>query len=81
MYDPVIVPLRAKGYDIVVLDPPCYPRGYSSGAYQGKAPPGMHDDAKFVAEAIEKKSEEEGGKDVVVLAHSYGGKFSCVIFI
>jgi pimeloyl-ACP methyl ester carboxylesterase len=67
-YDPVVSPLRAKGYTIHVLDPPCYPKGYA----KGKAPPSMYDDAKFVSDFVEGLGEEE----VVLLAHSYGGKLS-----
>lgn len=66
-YDPVILPLREKGYDIHALDPPCYPRSYKKGTPS----PSMYDDAKFVNEVVEKLADE--GKDVVLLAHSYGG--------
>lgn len=72
MYDPVVCPLRSKGYEILALDPPCYPLAYKSGARV--PPPGMYDDAKFVAERVEGLADK--GMEIVVLAHSYGGESS-----
>jgi pimeloyl-ACP methyl ester carboxylesterase len=72
-YDPVVLPLRAKGYTIHVLDPPCYSKGYA----KGKAPPSMYDDAKFVSDFV----EGLGDKEVVLLAHSYGGKSNSCDFM
>ena len=69
-YDPVVEPLRAKGYDIYVLEPPCYPAAYKPGS---GAAPSMYDDARFVREFVRKLAD--GGKEVVIVAHSYGGKF------
>lgn len=69
MYDPVVVPLRQKGYTIHVIDPPCYPNSYVKGA----PPPSMFDDAKFISEFVSKVADETG-EDVVLLAHSYGGE-------
>jgi pimeloyl-ACP methyl ester carboxylesterase len=84
-YDPLVNPLRSKGYDIHVLDPPAYPQAelewqkkYGNEATK-PAPPTMYDDAKFTADAIEKLVEE--GKDVVVMGHSYGGKFEHYILV
>lgn len=70
MYDPVVLPLREKGYSIHVLDPPCYPNNYKKGT----TPPSMYDDAKFISDFV-KKLVDESGENVVVLAHSYGGRF------
>jgi pimeloyl-ACP methyl ester carboxylesterase len=64
-YDPVVLPLRAKGYTVHVLDPPCYPKNYKKGV----AAPSMYDDAKFISDFVEGLNE-----DVVLLAHSYGGE-------
>jgi pimeloyl-ACP methyl ester carboxylesterase len=64
-YEDVVQPLRAKGYTVHVLDPPCYPKGYKKGT----PPPSMYDDAKFVSEFVAGLDE-----DVVLMAHSYGGK-------
>lgn len=69
MYDPIVLPLREKGYDIHVLDPPCYPANYKKGS----PAPTMYDDAKYVSGYVEKFLDQKEGKDVVLLAHSYGG--------
>jgi len=68
LYDMVVEPLRSKGYSVHALDPPCYPRSYKKGA----PPPSMYDDAKFIAEFVEKLADR--GEEVVLMAHSYGGK-------
>ena len=68
-YDGIVEPLRAKDYDIQVLEPPCYPAGYQRLA--GGAPPNMHADAQYIHEHVEKLADE--GKEVVIVAHSYGG--------
>jgi hypothetical protein len=71
MYDPLVMPLRAKGYEIHVLEPPCYPSGYKADS---SAPqPNMYNDAKFINEYV--TALANSGKDVIVLAHSYGGEF------
>ncbi|KAF2035223.1 alpha/beta-hydrolase [Setomelanomma holmii] len=67
LYDPVVLPLRAKGYTIHALDPPCYPSSYKEGA----PPPNMYDDAKFVHDFVEALADK--GEEVVLFAHSYGG--------
>ncbi|KAF1945015.1 alpha/beta-hydrolase [Clathrospora elynae] len=69
MYEPLVAPLRAKGHTIHVLEPPCYPASYKTSS--GKPPPSMYDDAKFINTFVVELIEE--GKEVVVLAHSYGG--------
>ena len=68
MYDPVVLPLREKGYTIHALDPPCYPKNYKKGT----PPPSMYDDAKFIKEFVEELADK--GEEVVLFAHSYGGK-------
>jgi len=68
MYDPLVMPLRAKGYDIHVLEPPCYPAGYKANSV---TQPSMYDDAAYVNEFMRKLAD--GGKEVILLAHSYGG--------
>jgi hypothetical protein len=69
MYDPVVLPLREKDYSIHVLDLPCYPNNYKKGT----APPSMMDDAKAISDFVEKLADEKG-EDVVLMAHSYGGR-------
>jgi hypothetical protein len=79
MYDSLVTPLRAKGYDIHdraqlykptihVLEPPCYPAGYYASS--GTAHPSMYDDAKHINDYVMKLADD--GKEVVVIAHSYG---------
>jgi hypothetical protein len=70
MYDSLVTPLRAKGYDIYVLEPPCYPAGYHASS--GTAHPCMYDDAKYINDFVMKLADD--GKEVIVIAHSYGGK-------
>lgn len=67
LYDPVVVPLREKGYIIHVLDPPCYPKSFK----KGNPLPNMYDDAKFVKDFVEGLADK--GEDVVIMPHSYGG--------
>jgi pimeloyl-ACP methyl ester carboxylesterase len=68
-YEAALAPLRAKGYDIEVLEPPCYPAGYKRGS--DGAPPNMYADARYINEHVTNLANE--GKEVVLLAHSYGG--------
>ncbi|KAF1843463.1 alpha/beta-hydrolase [Cucurbitaria berberidis CBS 394.84] len=67
LYEPLITPLRAKGLIIHALDPPCFPASYKKGTPS----PSMYDDAAFINAFVTKLAEE--GKDIVLLAHSYGG--------
>jgi pimeloyl-ACP methyl ester carboxylesterase len=75
MYDPVVLPLREKGYTIHVLDLLCYPGNYA----KGKAPPSMYDDADAIREFVEKVADENGD-DIVMMAHSYGGEFIIIFY-
>jgi pimeloyl-ACP methyl ester carboxylesterase len=70
LYDPVVLPLREKGYTVHVLDPPCYPKSFKKGA----PPPSMFDDAKFISDFIEGLVDREEAEDVVLMGHSYGGE-------
>jgi pimeloyl-ACP methyl ester carboxylesterase len=76
MYDPVVLPLREKGYAVYVLDPPCYPKSFKAGV----PPPSMFDDAKFIAGYVEDLVDRGEAEDVVVMAHSYGGEWFCGFF-
>lgn len=68
-YDPIFEAVRAQGYDIRGLHLP------SAGlrALEGRPgkPPGMYDDAAFIAHEI--GTLADAGKDVVMIAHSYAG--------
>ncbi|EUC48646.1 hypothetical protein COCMIDRAFT_33925 [Bipolaris oryzae ATCC 44560] len=68
-YDVIVTPLRSKGYDIQVIEPPCYPAGY--GRKSDGPPPNMYADAQYINKHVEKLADE--GKEVVLVAHSYGG--------
>jgi pimeloyl-ACP methyl ester carboxylesterase len=67
-YDDVVNPVAAKGYEIRALHSPSV--GLKTGPRPG-APPSMYDDAAFIAKETEKLADE--GKDVLLIAHSYGG--------
>lgn len=66
-YDPVVDAVAAKGYEIRALHYPSV--GLKSGPVG--PPTSMYDDAKFIAGEVEKLADE--GKDVILIAHSYGG--------
>ena len=63
-YTPTLQPLMDAGLSIHVLDPPCY---------YAKKPnlPTMYDDAAFIANYVTQLADQ--GKEVVLVAHSYGG--------
>lgn len=63
-YDDTTASLRKRGYE--VSDPQLLTSGKKPGP-----PPTMHDDAAMIAKEVEKLADE--GKDVLVVAHSYGG--------
>lgn len=67
-YDPIVNAVAAQGYEIRALHYPSV--GLKTGPREG-VPPSMYDDAAFIAEETEKLADE--GKDVVLIAHSYGG--------
>ena len=67
-YDPVLNAVAAKGYEIRALHLPSV--GLKTGPREG-SPPTMYDDAAFIAKEAETLADE--GKDVVLVAHSYGG--------
>ncbi|KAF2709781.1 alpha/beta-hydrolase [Pleomassaria siparia CBS 279.74] len=68
LYDTVVNPIKGKGYEIKALHYPSV--GLKTGPREG-TPPTMYDDAAFIAKETEKLADE--GKDVVIVAHSYGG--------
>lgn len=67
-YDEVVTPMAAKGYAIKAIHLPSV--GLKTGPREGE-PPTMYDDAAFIAKEVTKLADE--GKDVVLIAHSYGG--------
>ncbi len=70
MYEPLLVPLREKGYTTYSLDPPCYPKSYK----ENSPAPTMFDDAKFIHDFIEKLADK--GQELLILAASYGGRLT-----
>lgn len=67
-YQPVIDAVAAQGYEIKGLHLPT--AGLKTGPREGMAPT-MYDDALFIAKEVNQLADE--GKDVILLAHSYGG--------
>ncbi|KAF3059711.1 hypothetical protein GL218_04595 [Daldinia childiae] len=68
IYDNIVDAIAAKGYDIKALHYPSV--GLRAGPRPEKLPT-MYDDAAFVAKEISKLADD--GKDIVLVAHSYGG--------
>lgn len=67
-YDSVVDPVAAKGYDIKAVHLPTL--GLKLGPQEG-APGSIYDDAAFIAKKVEALADQ--GKDVILIAHSYGG--------
>ena len=68
-YDNYLEPLISQGYDVHALN-------LRSALPKDATPPGrplptMYDDAAVIAEKLEELSE--AGKDIIIVAHSYGG--------
>jgi len=67
-YDSIVDPVAAKGYEIKALHLPSV--GLKTGPREG-VPPTMYDDAAFIAQEAKRLADD--GKDVILIAHSYGG--------
>jgi alpha-beta hydrolase superfamily lysophospholipase len=67
-YDPVMDAVAEKGYEIRGLHLPSV--GLTRGPQEAE-PKTMYDDAAMIAKETEKLVDE--GKDVILVAHSYGG--------
>lgn len=67
-YNEVLDAVTAKGHDIRALHLPTV--GASTGE-RGTGNPTMQDDAAFIAKETEELADR--GKDVILVAHSYGG--------
>lgn len=68
-YNQILDPISSAGYDIKGLHMPTV--GESTLKGRDGVPPTMYDDAAFIAERVEKLADED--KDIVLVAHSYGG--------
>lgn len=68
-YDPLAEEVRSHGYDFKAL----HLRSVGLGAGQGREgpPPTMYDDAALIAGEIEALAD--AGREVILMAHSYGG--------
>lgn len=69
LYDGLVGTVAANGYEIKALHPPSV--GLDSGCGREGPLPSLYDDAAFIASEIEKLADD--GKDIVAIAHSYGG--------
>ncbi|KAI0477409.1 alpha/beta-hydrolase [Xylariaceae sp. FL0804] len=69
IYNDFLAGIREKGYEVKALHLPTVGLGPGRGR-DGPAPP-MEEDAAFIAEEVGKLAD--AGKNVVLLAHSYGG--------
>ncbi|KAI3331731.1 alpha/beta-hydrolase [Xylariaceae sp. AK1471] len=69
LYDNFADAIRANGYDIKVLHLPSV--GSGPGVGRDSAPASLYDDAAFIAKEIETLAN--AGKEVILVAHSYGG--------
>ena len=67
-YDNVVKPVVARGYEIRALHSPTV--SLETSPRKGD-PPTMYDDAAFISREVEKLADE--GKEVLLMAHSYGG--------
>jgi hypothetical protein len=64
LYNDILDPLRAKGYEIAAP-------ALRSVVKKPGPPPTLYDDAAAIQTEVKKFADE--GKDVVLIAHSYGG--------
>ncbi|KAI1762507.1 alpha/beta-hydrolase [Hypoxylon sp. FL1150] len=67
-YDNIVNAVTAKGHEMKALHYPSI--GLKTGP-QREGPPTMYDDAAFIANEISRLSDD--GKEVMLVAHSYGG--------
>ncbi|POS77082.1 hypothetical protein DHEL01_v204519 [Diaporthe helianthi] len=69
VYNNVLEKVRTSGYDIRALQKPSLL--LETGSPTARNPPSMYEDAAYIASQAEALADE--GKDVVIIAHSYGG--------
>ncbi|KAK7743695.1 hypothetical protein SLS62_010472 [Diatrype stigma] len=69
LYEGIVSAVAAHGYETKALHPPSV--GLDSGLGREGSLPSMYDDAAFIANEIEKLADD--GKEIVAIAHSYGG--------
>ncbi|KAI1817860.1 alpha/beta-hydrolase [Poronia punctata] len=69
MYDNFVAAVRERGYEIKVIHSPTV--GLGPGVGRDTPPATMYDDAALIASEIEALAD--AGKEVILVAHSYGG--------
>jgi hypothetical protein len=69
LYQPIFDAVSEAGYEIKGIHPPSV--GPSSRQGRDGPAPSMYDDAAMVAQEAERLADQ--GKDVIIIAHSYGG--------
>lgn len=69
VYENVVEKVTAKGYDIRALHMPSVRLETESPT--DRKPPSMYEDAAFIANQAAALADD--GKDVIIIAHSYGG--------
>jgi pimeloyl-ACP methyl ester carboxylesterase len=69
VYQPIFDAVSKAGYEIKGIHPPSI--GPSSRQGRDGPAPSMYDDAAVVAKEVEKLADQ--GRDVILIAHSYGG--------
>ncbi len=69
LYQPIFDAVSEAGYEIKGIHPPSV--GPSSRQGRDGPAPSMYDDATVIAQEAEKLADQ--GKDVIIIAHSYGG--------
>ena len=69
VYDTVVNAITANGIEMRALHSPTV--GVSPREGREGVPPTMYDDATFMAQEVDKLADQ--GKNVILIAHSYGG--------
>lgn len=69
VYENVVEKVTARGYDIRALHMPSVRLETESST--DRKPPSMYEDAAFIANQAAALADD--GKDVIIIAHSYGG--------
>ncbi|KAI1753992.1 Alpha/beta hydrolase fold-1 [Xylaria castorea] len=69
LYDDLVARVKAHGYDMKALHLPTV--GLAPGVGRDTPAPTMYDDAAFIAKEIETLADT--GREIVLIAHSYGG--------
>jgi len=69
LYDNLVEAMKEKGYELKAIHLPTV--GLGPGQGRDTPPPTMYDDAVHIAKEIEALAD--AGREVILIAHSYGG--------